>query len=439
MKSGIRFTDLYIKNLKPMEKDYWAREGLGFAVRVVPSGEKLWYYIYTFQGKKRYMWLGSYPAVPLAAAREACEVARAKVKAGTDPLAQKDAELEERRKAPTVADLCAEYLERHAKQFKRSWQKDEQMIKRDVLPEWGKRKARDITKRDVVLLLEKIMDRGAPIQANTTFALIRKMFNFAVERDVLEHTPCHGVKPPAPKVARDRVLSESETRSFWHNLDACCMSNETRRALKLVLVTAQRPGEVIGMHTDEIKGEWWILPGDRVKNKKSHRVYLSTLAREILAEAVAENKEKLGIPGDQEYRGFMFPSPQLAKVQPIAPQALIVAVGRALASPVLDPNFKRVLDREGKPVTVNRLEVAHFTPHDLRRTAATFMAESGEMDEVIDAVLNHAKQGVIRVYNQFKYDAQKQAALESWSRRLICITTGVKGKVIAIGSRSNSA
>lgn len=439
MKSRIRFTDLYIKNLKPMEKDFWAREGLGFAVRVVPSGEKLWYYIYTFQGKKRYMWLGSYPAVPLAAAREACEVARAKVKTGTDPLAQKEAELEERRRAPTVAELCAEYMERHAKQFKRSWQKDEQMIKRDVLPEWGKRKARDITKRDVVLLLEKIMDRGAPVQANTTFALIRKMFNFAVERDILEHTPCHGVKHPAPKVARDRVLSEEEIRTFWHNLDACAMSNESRRALKLVLVTAQRPGEVIGMHTDEIKGDWWILPGERVKNKKSHRVYLSTLAREILAEAVAENKEKQGILEDQEYHGFMFPSPQRAKVQSIDPQALIVAVGRALASPVLDQNFKRVLDRDGKPATVNRLEVAHFTPHDLRRTAATFMAESGEMDEVIDAVLNHAKQGVIRVYNQFKYDAQKQAALESWSRRLIGITTGVKGKVIAIGSRSKPA
>lgn len=367
------------------------------------------------------------------------QAARAKVTKGIDPRAEKEPEQEARRKAPMVADLCAEYLLRHARQFKRSWQKDEQMINRDVLPEWGKRKAQDITKRDVVLLLEKIMDRGAPIQANATFALIRKMFNFAVERDILEHTPCHGVKPPAPKVARDRVLSEAEIRSFWHNLDACSMSNESRRALKLVLVTAQRPGEVIGMHTDEIKGDWWLLPGERVKNKKSHRVYLSTLAKEILAEAVAENKERQGIPADQEYHGFMFPSPVRAKAQPIDSQALIVAVRRGLSSLLLDDNFEPVLGREGKPVTVNRLEVAHFTPHDLRRTAATYMAESGEMDEVIDAVLDHTKQGVIRVYNQFKYDAQKQAALESWSRRLIGITTGVKGKVIAIGSRSKPA
>ena len=435
MNNSARFTDLYLKNLKASVKDYWAREGHGFAIRVLPSGEKLWYFIYTIQGRKRYMWLGNYPTVSLATARELFEVAKAKVKNGVDPLAEKEAAEEARRKEPTVSDLCNEYMERHAKRFKRSWQKDESMINRDILPVWGTRKAQDITKRDVVLLLEKIVDRGAPIQANTTFALVRKMFNFAVERDILEHTPCHGVKLPAPKVARDRVLSEAEVKTFWDNLGACTMANETRRALKLILITAQRPGEVTGMHTDEIKGDWWLLPAERVKNKKSHRVYLSTLAREVLAEAIAENKVKLGIPEGQEYTGFLFPSPQREKMQPIAPQALIVAVRRGLASPALDVNFEPVLDQEGNPTTVNRLGTAQFTPHDLRRTAATFMAESGEMDEVIDAVLNHAKQGVIRVYNQFKYDAQKQAALESWSRRLISITTGVKGKVIPIGSR----
>ena len=434
MKNATRFTDLYLKSLKPLEKEYWSREGLGFAIRVLPSGEKLWYFNYTFEGHKRYMRLGSYPAVSLAAARDACEIARSKVKSGVDPLQEKEALAEARRKAPTVGDLCTEYLERHAKQFKRSWQKDEWMINRDIIPVWGRRKAQDITKRDVVLLLEGIVDRGAPIQANATFALIRKMFNFAVERDILEHTPCHGVKLPAPKVARDRVLSEAEIRSFWNNLEGCAMSNEVRRAFKFILTTAQRPGEVIGMHTDEVKGEWWLLPAERVKNKKAHRVYLSTLAREILAEAIADNKTREGVPEGQDYVGFVFPSPQRVKMQPIAPQALIVALKRALVSPVLDENFEPVLDEEGRPATVNLIGTAPFTPHDLRRTAATFMAESGEMDEVIDAVLNHAKLGVIRVYNQFKYDAQKQAALESWSRRLISITTGVKGNVVSMVS-----
>jgi len=66
----------------------------------------------------------------------------------------------------------------------------------------------------------------------------------------------------------------------------------------------------------------------------------------------------------------------------------------------------------------NLLGIAHFTPHDLRRTAATFMAQGGELDEVIDAVLNHVKQGVIKVYNLYRYDKEKQAALENWERKL---------------------
>jgi len=80
-------------------------------------------------------------------------------------------------------------------------------------------------------------------------------------------------------------------------------------------------------------------------------------------------------------------------------------------------------DADSKPTTFNKIGVDHFTPHDLRRTTATFMAQSGEMDEVVDAVLNHAKQEVIKVYNQFKYDVQKQQALEAWARKQTAITT----------------
>jgi integrase len=166
------------------------------------------------------------------------------------------------RRSDTVADLIEEYIEKHAKKFKRSWENDQRMLKHDVLPAWGNLKAADIKKRDVALLLEKIVERGSPIMANNTFAVVRKMFNFAVERDILEHTPCFKVKPPAPKVERNRALSEPEIRTFWANLDGCAMSDGIRSALKLILVTAQRPGEVIGMHTRELDlvDGWWTIP-----------------------------------------------------------------------------------------------------------------------------------------------------------------------------------
>jgi len=99
---------------------------------------------------------------------------------------------------------------------------------------------------------------------------------------------------------------------------------------------------------------------------------------------------------------------------------------------LLNSKGKPLFDADGKPATENRLDIEHFTPHDLRRTAATFMAKSGELDEVIDAVLNHSKQGIIKVYTQYRYDLEKQKALEAWGRKLDSIITGKEGKVISI-------
>lgn len=437
MAKATRFTDKFIGSLKPAEKEYWIREGMGFAIRVLPSGEKSWYYIYTFEGRKRYMRLkdGGYPDVTLADAREAFDIARVKVKNGVDPLAEKEQAAEERRKAPTVTDLVDKYITRHAKRFKRSWAKDEQILNREVIPAWGTRKAADILKRDVIHLCEGIVDRGAPGMANNTFQIIRKMFNWAVEKDILQHTPCTGIKLPAPKLSRDRYLSDDEIRALWENLDRTDlnMSDDIRRALKLIVITAQRPGEVAGMHSGEIDGHWWTIPAERAKNGKAHRVYLTDSALELIEPLEVVDPET----GETKPRGYIFRSPVKEKKgkpieQPIGDTALAVAVGRNLVNPLTDVKGNQLYDKDGKPATENRLGVVKFTPHDLRRTAATFMAEMGVMDEVIDAVLNHAKQGVIKVYNQYRYDKEKQQALESWERKIRSITTGEKGKVIPI-------
>lgn len=429
----MKFSDKYIESLKPTDKINDLREANGFGIRVLPSGVKTWFFIYRIDGKRRFMNLGHYPSISLSDARKKYRAAYDLYEHGKDPANMADQAKEDRRKAPTVAELCGEYIERHAKPNKRSWAKDEEILNRDVIPAWGKRKAADITKRDVIQRLEGIVDRGSPAMANYCFAIIRKMFNFAVERDVLPLSPCIGIKLPAQRQTRERALSETEIRTFWNNLDACAMSAEIRGALKLILVTAQRPGEVIGMHTSEIDGDWWTIPAERAKNGKTHRVPLSPLAREIAEEAMAQVRGLREVPADDEYSGFLFPTPSKKKVQAIAPQALIVAVSRALASPVLDAKGKPVMGEDGKPKTENKIGLDHFTPHDLRRTAATNMAESGEMDEVIDAVLNHKKQGIIKVYNQYRYDREKQAALETWGRKLTSIINGeASAKVVPI-------
>jgi integrase len=422
---GMKFSDKYIDSLRPTDKLYDIREGKGFGVRVLPSGVKTWFFIYRFDGKRRFMNLGHYPSVSLKDAGKKYRDAFDLYEQGKDPLTLFEQSKDERSKAPTIALLTADYIERHAKRFKRSWEEDERILNKEVVAAWGKKKAEDITKRDVINLLDKIIERGAPAMANNAFQVIRKMFNFATEKDLLKFSPCIGVKLPSPKVARDRVLSLDEIKTLWLNLEKCAMSDDAKRALKLILVTAQRPGEVAGIHAGEIDGRWWTIPAERAKNGNSHRVYLTDEALELI--------------GDTTGKGFVFPTPHKAKERSIDGHALAVAVLRNLAFPVADEKGKPVMGKDGKQVTETRFGIGKFTPHDLRRTAATFMAESGEMDEVIDAIMNHAKQGVIKVYNQFKYDVQKRAALETWARKLAAITTGTASNVIPMRRKTVNA
>ena len=474
----MKFTDSYIRNLKPTEKKYYKREDNGFTIRVLPTGVKTFLFVYTFDGRRREMNLGIYDNVKLGDARSAYSAAYSILhdKANPrDPQEERDRQQdearekrEERRNASTVADLVDEYIDKHAKKFKRSWQDDERLLRKELLNEerkkgatvwskrsakdatdWGNRKAADITKRDMTLLLESIVDRGTPAMSNQVLKVVRKMFNFAVERDILKHTPCTGVKTLAPNTRRERTLSENEIKTLWGSMGSAVISDGMERALKLVLVTAQRPGEVAGMHTDEIDGHWWTIPAERSKNGKEHRVYLTNTALEVINAAIEDNQQSLinhnlrmkkekktEVQITDPYNGFIFPCPHKDKVQAIDSHALPVSVRRNLAWPLTDAKGKPLYQKDGKPATENKLKVEQFTPHDLRRTAATFMGGMGFMDEIIDAVLNHVKQGIIRTYNRHGYDKEKQQALEAWERKLNSIITATESKVISIQRKS---
>lgn len=196
-------------------------EGEGFGVSVLPSGKLSFFLLYRLNGQRKRMRFGTYPQTSLAAARSAATIARAKIAQGLDPLAEREeqrnaarAAVDEARRAPTVAEFAGEYLERWAKPRKRTWRQDEDKLNRDVLPVLGRMKVRDVTRRDVVALLDRITDRGAPVQANLVLAVLRKMFAFAVARDVLDENPAAGIPKPSPTRPRERNLSDEELRAF---------------------------------------------------------------------------------------------------------------------------------------------------------------------------------------------------------------------------------
>lgn len=425
-----KLTKLVVEKLPYAEKgkqiDYYDSDLDGFGIRVSHTGKK--YFVRRLIGTKRIrVMIGSHPIKTAEEARSEALKYLGVMESGIDPNRQKRDRFrleEEQALGITVKGLVKEYIERHAMKFKKSYKADERLLTIEVLPAWGKRKADDIKKRDVTLLLESIIDRGTPAMSNQVLKITRKMFNFAVERDILQHTPFTGVKALAPNISRERTLTETEIKTLWGNIDKAAISDEIRSALKLVLLTAQRPGEVTGMHTGEIDGHWWTIPSERSKNGREHRVYLTTTAIDIITSEISHVKECRKIPEDQKYNGYIFPCPHLKKVQAIDSHALPVSVRRNLAWPVTDAKGNQLYQEDGKPATKNRLGLEKFTPHDLRRTAATFMASMGFMDEIIDAVLNHVKQGIIRTYNRHDYDREKQQALEAWEQKLCEMVSG---------------
>jgi len=395
-----------VASLKPdvsRQIDYWDTILPRFGVRVSPGGRKSWIVFYRHNGRPRRLTLGVCRHLKLADARLKANEALRTLEKGTDPAAVKVQE----RRAETFAELAHEYVERHAKQ-KRSGREDIRLLygsphkkktgKRPHEPlvkRWGAMKVKDITRRDVRAVLDEIAER-APIMANRTLAVIRKMFNFAIEHDWLESNPCHMIKRLAPERPRQRVLSEDEIRRVWN---ALAPEHAITAALfRLRLLTAQRGGEVHGAAWSEIDlvGRWWTIPPERSKNGLAHRVPLSPQAVRILKGLKADAKKDAT---------WVFPSTR--KTGPHINHA--------------QKAIERIVERSG----------VEFRGHDLRRTAASLMVGAGVPRLVVSKILNHVESGVTAVYDRHGYDAEKRAALDFWGRHVDAIVKGRrKSKVL---------
>ncbi len=375
-----------LEALKPLARgqvDYWDASLPGFGVRVSPGGRKAWVLMYRIGSRKRRLTLGTYPPMMLADARDEAKAALLTVQKGSDPAAEKF----EWRKAQTFAQLAELYLEKHAKPNKKSWRLDEKALWRDVVPRLGNRRAREITRRDIRDLLDDIKARGSPIQANRTFEIMRKLFNWAIAEDYLPDSPCQKISKPAKENRRDRVLKEDEIRAVWQAMEA--EQPLVAALFKLRLITAQRGGEVASMRWEDIDSpsSWWTIPGERTKNGLSHRVPLSPLALEILDGLKTERLEP----------PWIFPSPK---------------PGRHLEHMV--QATRRIRKRSG----------VEFVPHDLRRTAASYMTGMGMPRLTVKKILNHVESDVTATYDRHSYDQEKRQALEAWGQRLDEIVSG---------------
>lgn len=197
------------------------------------------------------------------------------------------------------------------------------------------------------------------------------------------------------------MLDDAEIRKFWESVEGCGMHRLTALALKLMLTTGQRPGEVAGMGWSEIEGKTWTIPASRRgKTSTAHAVPLTDTALDLLEQARAE-VQRLSKRRKHEISSFVF---DMIK-EPLTAHALARAVAR----------YREAMGNESADTW------GHWTPHDLRRTFRTALAAEGISDTVAEAVVGHTRKGIIGVYDRHRYDPEKRAALESWERRLMRI------------------
>jgi integrase len=376
-----RLTDITLRRIKAAEKRQEIPDGLCpglYLVVQAKTGNKSWAVRYRYQGRPKKLTLGNVEAIPLREARERARKAKEIVRAGRDPAAHQDEE-------PTVAAVIEKFSMLRLSQLKGGGE-FRRHLDREIIPVLGARPLRSIRRQDVANLLDDIVKRGAPVAANRALTALQMMMNWAADRYLEGVNPIARMRKPAKEKPRQRWLNDDEIREVWPALDQ--VGWPYGAGLKLVLLTAQRPGEVARMRWADINldAATWLQHADATKTEEAILVPLSSMALDIIRSLPR-------LPGP-----FVFPTHTGAPRRGLGPG------GRAASK--LAPG------------------VAHWTPHDLRRTAATQLGKLRVPDEIVDRILNHALPRVRGTYNVHSYLNEKREALELLSGRLEQITRG---------------
>jgi integrase len=417
----IKLTQPAIEKLKAPPSgriEYWDNQLPSFGLRISETGRKTWVVMYRVGGKLVRETLGTAAVIPnVADARMRARESLIKAQAGVNPVEQRRvseraAKQAEERKPKSFGETVDLYLDRYAEKNTRTSTHKEtrRVLEHDVRLGWEHRSVTEITRRDVIELLDAIVDRGATVQANRTLAVLRRFFNWTVEREIITASPMAGLKAPTAETARDRALNDEEIRLFWAGCDK--LGWPFGPMFKLLLLTAQRRDEVRGMEWTEIEPREkrvWAIPREKAKNDRAHEVSLSELAIEIIDGLPRMSRPRTDSAGSE-------PSPYVFTTNGERPVS-----GFSKAKERLDKHMLELLCAElgeaGKDL--ERAEIDGWILHDLRRTAATGMARLNIAPHVVDRILNHVSgtiRGVAAVYNRHAYLEERKAALEAWGR-----------------------
>jgi integrase len=409
-------TDIKLRNLKPREKAYQEADSGGLFIEVSPKGVKAWGLRYRLGEKQERVGLGTYPTWTLAEARawrDACKVLAARgvspaaLKRG-DPIPQDapqavrelareflrtwcpktvekvEAKEEATRAAVTVESFAWRWFAEVAEPNNANPRNIRRVLEKDVIPALGAKPIADVTVTDVLALTDRIKARGADQMALVTRNILKRLFGYAIAREVATFNPAAAVEAKfiATAKSRDVALTQDELGRLLRGIYQGSLARAHKLALHLLILTMVRKSELIESRWEEFdldKGEWSI-PGERMKKDKPHLVHLPR-------QAVAMFEELRGLAGGSPW---VFPSRNDPR-KPIAKTTLNYAV--------------RSLD----------LDIRDFVIHDFRRTASTHLHEAGFNSDWIEKALAHETKGIRGVYNRAQYAEQRRKMLQWWA------------------------
>jgi integrase len=381
-------TQLQIKHAKPKGKPYKMGDSGGLYLLVTPTGGKLWRFKYRYLDKEKVLSLGKYPDLSLADAREFRDDARKLNAKGIDPNEHKK---EQRRLAiqkdrDTFEHIAREWHERKCADRTPSYTKQVlQRLENDVFPKIGHRPISAITPRELLRMAQVIEDRGAIEMAHRAIAVCGQIFQYAIVTDRAESNPAQHLRGSlkTSKTKHHAHLSADDLPDFLRVLEAYQGSDQTKMALRLLLLTFVRTAELCGATWSEIDFEKkeWRIPAERMKMKTPHTVPLSKQTLEILAVL-----KKLS--GKSAY---VFPSMEGWR-KPMSKNTMLYAL--------------YAMGYKGKA-----------TGHGFRATASTIFYESGLFEgDVIERQLAHQERNrVVAAYNHAQHLPARAKMMQWWA------------------------
>lgn len=377
-------TDTAIKALKPRSTRYVVTDGQGLVLEIHPTGNMTWRYRYRLKGKAEKASIGRYPEISLKAARQKRNDLAALVALDQSPAQEKQRAKQALSKNTTVKEFGERYFVDIASRDLKEPKHIRRYLDKEIYPELGAKPMCDVSIADVQKIVFRKKDNGREAAAAAIRNLLKRLFDYAVARQVTATNPALALPMRfiTKAKARERNLSPNEIRIYLRTLYASNIRRQFKLGLHLILLTMARKGELLAAKWSDVRFDEaeWHVPVENSKTGKPHVVYLSS-------QAVGLFKELQVLAGGSE----------------------LVMPGRgSLTKPFAHNSLNHAL----KGVTFS---IEAFTIHDMRRTASTRLHEAGFESDVIEKALNHTIGGVRGVYNKAEYAQQRRDMLQFWA------------------------